>query len=470
LRSAVGQVRTPSAELQTLQRAMAANDAYRFEIDDALHRLRERIAGRLCLVGYTASSLADMVPIPTHERAPGVLAHANLLNGLLTGRSVGWAPMWLNLVIAAAAGLLATGTTVSRGPRQAFLLLLALVILFVALAGWLAFYRWLYWIALTPAVLAAGGSYGFVLLYRYAFLERESRQIATALGQYTSPTLARKMAEDAELCRRAESREVTAVFTDLAQFTHLSERIGAERTQRLLNTCLGRLSNVILRYEGMINKFIGDGIFAFWNPVIYPQPDHARRACATALDLQTSVRELIAEQHRRGGDEAFGELVLRIGIATGSAVVGPCGSEQKYDYTCIGDSVNVAARLESANKFYGTRVLLSGPTRTQIGDEFAVRPLGGVQVKGKTQAVPVFELLGRGGDVPPEVLRYAEQFGEAVAAFQKRDWAAAMKLLEACAQARPDDLAARHYVDAVRLFAINPPRADWNGALELTEK
>lgn len=458
------------ADLQTVACALAANEAYRAEINATLARLREQVAGRLCLVGYTATSLADMAPIPTCERAPGVLAHANLLNGLLTGRSVSWAPKWANALIAALLGLLATLATVGRGPRQATLLTLSLIVAYAVFAGWLAFYGWLYWIALAPALLAAAASYGVVLLYRYIFLERESRQIAMALSQYTSATLARKMAEDAELCRRAEMREVTAVFTDLAGFTPISERIGAERTQRLLNTCLGRFSEVMLRHEGMINKFIGDGIFAFWNPVIYPQPDHARRACQAAVDLLVELGQLIAEQREAGGDEAFGELVLRIGVATGKAVVGPCGSEQKYDYTCIGDSVNVAARLESANKFYGTHILLSGATREQAGDGFAFRPLGGVQVKGKTRAVPVYELLGRSRDVPQDLLSYADGFGAAVTAFQQRRWTRASELLAGCLRQRPDDLAARRYADAVRQLEAAAPPADWNGALELTEK
>jgi class 3 adenylate cyclase len=457
-------------DLETLVRALGANDAYRAEIATTLARLRPQIAGRLCVVGYTATSLADMAPIPTCERAPGVIAHANLLNGLLTGRSVGWAPQWLNVLLAAALGLLATLAPLGRGPRQAALFVLLLIVTYTALAGWLAFYGWLYWIALTPALAAAIGSYGLVLLYRYIFLERESRQIATALSQYTSATLAHKMAEDAELCRRAETREVTAIFTDLAAFTSISERIGAERTQHILNTCLGRFSDVLLRHEAMINKFTGDGIFAFWNPVIYPQSDHARRACDAAIGLLAALRDLILEQKRAGGDEAFAELVLRIGVATGSAVVGPCGSEQKYDYTCIGDSVNVAARLESANKFYGTHILISGATREQAGDGFAVRPLGGVQVKGKTRAVPVFELLGRDDDVPPGSQSYAERFGQAVAAFRQRDWPRASEQFAACLRLRPDDLAARQYADAVRHFALAPPPPDWNGALELMEK
>jgi adenylate cyclase len=238
----------------------------------------------------------------------------------------------------------------------------------------------------------------------------------------------------------------------------------------VLNISLGCFCDVMLRYEGMINKFIGDGIFAFWNPVIYPQADHARRACETAVDLQAALRALIAEQHGAHGDEVFGELVLRIGVATGNAVVGPCGSEQKYDYTCIGDSVNVAARLESANKFYGTHILISGPTYAQAGDGFVVRALGGVRVKGKTQTVPIYELLGRTGDVADDLVCYAERFGVAVTAFQERAWDAALAAFQGCLGERPDDLAAQQYVEAVRRYGQQPPPEDWSGALELTEK
>ncbi|MCK4340551.1 MAG: CHASE2 domain-containing protein [Phycisphaerae bacterium] len=456
-------------KLRLIQGALATNDEYRAEIESTLTRLRKRVSGKIGLIGYTATALADMTPIPTHWRAPGVMAHANLLNGLLSGRMVYWAPPWLNILPAVLLGMLVTAISVRWGPRTAALATLLLVG-FIVLAGGLVFYVWTFWIAVTPAVGTLAASYVAVLAYRYLFLERERRQLATSLGQYTSATLARKMAEDPELCKRAETREVTAVFTDLAGFTTISERIGAERTQNVLNVSLGRFSDVMLRYEGMINKFIGDGIFAFWNPVIYPQPDHAVRACETAVELMTALRELRDEQRQAGGDEVFGELVMRIGVATGSAVVGPCGSEQKYDYTCIGDSVNVAARLESANKFYGTRILISGATYEQTGERFAARSLGGVQVKGKTQGVPIYELLGRTGEVADEVLHYAERFGQAVAGFQRRDWTKTLEAFQACLEQRPDDLAARQYADAIRQYMSQPPGDDWNGALELTEK
>ena len=453
--------------LREISRAFAANDKHRADTDATMAWLRERLKGRIGLVGYTATALADMTPIPTHPRAPGVVAHANLLNGLLTGHTVRWAPAWLNILLAIAMGAASTLMSARWGPRMVGIVAL-LGVGYILSAGGLVFYANTYWIALSPAVGTLLASYVAVVVYRYVFLERESRQIARALSQYTSATLARQMAEDADLCRRAEKREVSAMFTDLAGFTTISERIGAERTQRVLNVTLGRLSDVMLHYEGMINKFIGDGIFAFWNPVIYPQPDHALRACGTGLDLQSGLAALMAEQSERGGDSVFQELYLRIGVATGPAVVGPCGSEQKYDYTCIGDSVNVASRLESANKFYGTRILVSGRTRELAGDGFAYRWLGGVQVKGKTQAVQIYELLGRNRDIDGETLRRAEDFARGIAAFQRRDWSTAMTAFEPCMA--PSEVAAKRYMEATRQFMESPPAEDWNAALELTEK
>jgi adenylate cyclase len=345
-----------------------------------------------------------------------------------------------------------------------------MVVSFVAIGGALAFYRWSYWLGLTPALAAALLSYILIAVYRYIFVEGERRQLATALGQYTSKEIARQMAENPELCRKAEMREVTAVFTDLKGFTGISERIGARRTQEVLNVCLGRFTEVMLRHEGMVNKFIGDGVFAFWNPVIYPQQDHARRACTTAIDLLVALDELKLEQRRAGGDAIFEEIVLRIGIATGNAIVGPCGSEQKYDYTCIGDCVNVAARLESANKFYGTQILVNDVTHRQVGAEFEFRPLGGVHVKGRNVAVPIHELLGRAGQVAEESLEFARAFGQAVALFQQRRWQATLDALQACHRRRPDDLATENYIQATVALQADPPADDWTGAIELMEK
>lgn len=455
---------------RTIARARAANVALERVNRESLDDLRRLVAGKICLIGYTATSLADMKPIPTSKSAAGVMAHANLLNGMLTGRLVYSASTVLNATIAAAFGLLATALCATLRPRLAFWLAGLFVVGYAAIAGVAVFHNYFFNLALTPVFAAVLLPFIVISTYRYVFIDSERRQLATALGQYTSREIARQMAENPELCRRAESREVTAMFTDLRGFTTISERIGAARTQKVLNVCLGRFTEVMLVHGAMVNKFIGDGIFAFWNPVILPQPDHALRACETAVDLLIALDRLKAEQAAAHGDDIYPEIHLRVGVATGNAIVGPCGSEQKYDYTCIGDSVNLAARLESANKFFGTRILVAGPAREYVGDRFVFRSLGGVRVKGKQNAVPVYELLGRPGEVSADMIAYAERFAAAVARFQARDWRASLDQFDECTKLRPDDPAAQEYIDATAGYIARPPPDDWPGAIELAEK
>lgn len=457
-------------QARIVEPAQRANESLQNEYLRTIEIIRPRVAGKICIIGYTATALADMTPTPTSPRAPGVLAHYWLLNGLLTNSLVRWASPLQNMLITGVLGLLATLVAVWRGPRGALLTLPPIALLYVALAGWAAFFYWTYWFALVPPVLAMIGAVIFIAFHRYIFIERERRELATALAQYTSKAIARQVAENPELCRRAESREVTTIFTDVRGFTQIAERIGAQRTQRVLNASLERCTELLLRHEAMVNKFMGDGIFAFWNPVIYAQPDHARRACESAVDLQIGMAALAREQAAAGGDPVFAELVTRVGIATGNAVVGPCGSAMKYDYTCIGDSVNVAARLESANKFFGTLMLVNDETRKAVGDIFVFRPLGGVRVKGKAQPVQVFELLGRAESVPVADRAYADEFAAAVARFQAREFAAARAAFAECLARRPADLAAERYMAACATWQAAPPGPEWLGAIELDEK
>lgn len=445
-----------------------ANDSLRSDIATLREQLRIKLDGKICLIGYTATALADMKPTPVSGSMPGVRAHLNMINGMLTGRMVSWMPLWLVSVWTVVTGLLMSLlSTVHR--QRAFWWLLLSVAFVLVIAAFL-FHRDVYWLPIVPLVGALTASYAAIALFQYSFVDRERRALTKTLGQYTSKTLARKMAEQPELCLKAESREVTAMFTDLAGFTSISEEIGAERTQRVLNVSLGGLTEVMIRHEAMINKFIGDGVFVFWNPVIHPQEDHARRACETALELFDELDRIAAEKSETDGDPIFARLQLRVGIATGNAVVGPCGSEQKYDYTCIGDSVNVAARLESANKFYGTRILVSGPTRDAVGADFEFRTLGAVRVKGKTKAVPIYELIGKVNAVDEPTLQYALAFSDAVRAFQACEWSDALRRFEACSAQRPTDRAATVYCEATKAFQETAPEPDWNGALALVEK
>lgn len=467
------QIELLQQELAAAAPLQAANARLQAELAETCAALQQRLAGKLCLIGYTATALADMVPTPVSRRAPGVLAHYWLLNGLLTDQLFYWTSPLYSVLLTLLIGATATFAMQWR-PRARFAWwgLLApptLALLYVAVAA-AAFYAGRFLVPVAAPLAALCAAVGLIAFHRYAFIERERRQLATALAQYTSKAIARQVAENPELCRRAESRDVTVVFTDLRGFTKIAERIGPQRTQRVLNACLERCTDVLLRHEAMVNKFMGDGIFAFWNPVIFEQPDHALRACEAAVDLQTAMHALAREQAAAGGDAVFAELVTRVGIATGNAVVGPCGSAMKYDYTCIGDSVNVASRLESANKSLGTLMLVNDDTRRAVADRFAFRPLGGVRVKGRQQAVQVFELLGRAHSVAPAELAYADAFAAAVSLYQQRRFAEALIAFEDCLRQKPQDLAAECYRTACEQFLAEAPPETWSGAIELTEK
>ncbi|MBL8878665.1 MAG: adenylate/guanylate cyclase domain-containing protein [Phycisphaerales bacterium] len=477
--AAAGQADEDSAEAPALRSFMAAreelehqrtfaalkNDQLLRSASEAIENLKPLIHGKICLIGYTATAQGDIVATPLAPQTPGVLAHAHLINGLLNRRVINWTPGWLNYVLAGLLGAAAAAVGALLRPRLALTLCVALGTAYFILAA-LLFRVGDLWMPLVAPLMSMFAAYTALTVYQYFFAEAQRRRLSTALTQFTSPEIARQVADNPELCRKAETREVTAMFTDLRGFTPISERIGAERTQRVLNACLERFCKVLLRREAIINKFMGDGVFAFWNPLIYPQPDHARLGCEAALELIAALRALIEEQARAGGDEAFGDLYLRIGVATGSAVVGPCGSEQKFDYTCIGDCVNVAARLESTNKTFDTRILVNDEVRRRAGEGFVFRPLGGVRVKGKQIPVQVFELLGRAGEETGDESAYLTAFGEAIAAFHRREFAAARKRFEQCLTRRSDDKAAAAYVNACRGFEESPPPADWQPAID----
>lgn len=450
-------------ELERAER-LRAQAAQRFE------ELRPVVSDKVCFVGYTATAVADFVGTPVFDRAPGVVAHANLFHTLYQQAIVRRAPGWVAYALIFVCGLGVTGSiTAWRGPIFSLLTTAIGLSALVVAAAVGVFYVLQVWVVVVAVVAAILSSWGLITAYRQLTEGREKRQALNRLGQYTSPSLARRLAEEPNVLERAESREVTCFFSDLKGFTSLSEHLGPERTQALLNVYLERMSEVLDRHEAFINKFLGDGIFAFFNPAVNPQPDHARRACEAALDSQQALRELIAEQTEES-DPSIARLEMRVGLATGSVVVGNCGSARKFDYTCIGDTVNLAARLESANKAFGTSIMVAESTRAASGDRYEWRHLGGLRVVGKQQRIDVFEFLGRAGDVDDAVKKYARRFEEGVRLFQQGRWVDCTTHFTRMLARRPDDLGLMLYVDLCQQYQRFGPPEDWAGETPLTEK
>jgi adenylate cyclase len=230
------------------------------------------------------------------------------------------------------------------------------------------------------------------------------------------------------------------------------------------------MSNVLHRHDALINKFMGDGIFAFFNPPILPCAAHERAACEAALDSLAALRELAARYADHPLAEEFRRLHMRVGITSGPVFVGDYGSENKLDYTCVGDTVNLASRLEGANKFFGSSIMVAGPTRDAVRDLFTFRSLGRLQVKGQTVAVRVYELLGRAGEVNGDAAAFTSSFETAVEAFASRDWEGSATGFRRCLEMRPDERGAMRYLEVIEAYRASPPPSDWNMGIELTEK
>ena len=291
--------------------------------------------------------------------------------------------------------------------------------------------------------------------------------MATALGQFTSPGVARRILAQPDLLRLSgETRQLTCFFSDLKGFTPLSEKLGAEKTVSLLNRYLDKMTEVLFKHEATVNKFAGDGIFAFFGAP-EPQADHARRACLAAVDSQEALVSLCEELVAEGGST----LRMRVGINTGPAVVGNCGSSRKFDYTALGDTVNLASRLEPSNKFFGSEILVSQQTfkEADLGGDILSRPLGAIVAVGRTEVTEVVELLGPESQ-DKQKIEAVKLFPEGLEAYRAGRLKEALQAFEACLGLWSDDQPAKVYADLCREKLDNPVQGEWDPTVWMTSK
>jgi adenylate cyclase len=302
--------------------------------------------------------------------------------------------------------------------------------------------------------------------YSYATEGRERRFVRRAFAQYMDETLVQHLLANPDLIKPGgQRRRVTVFFADIAGFTTLAERFPAEETARILHTVLNAFSEVIIAHHGVIDKYIGDCIMAFWGAPL-ATPDDELNACRAALRCQ----EVLARVNAGFRAEGLTEIAIRIGIHTGDAIVGNLGSDRLFDYTVVGDTVNLASRLESANKQFHTPILVSGDTLEGAGNAFLCRDLGEIAVKGKGQPVAIFTLLGPGTDDDPGRRQLAQDHGAAMALFRAGEFARAAEAFRAIAAVRPGDGPAAFYLERSAAFASSPPVDDQWHIIRMTEK
>jgi adenylate cyclase len=326
------------------------------------------------------------------------------------------------------------------------------------------------WLPVVAPSLAAALSYVGSVAYVSVVEGKEKRFIKSAFGKYVSPEVVAEIADNPQVLQLGgQKRPLSLLFSDLAGFTTLSERMDPQDLLAQLNEYLSVMTQIVMDEKGTLDKYIGDAIMAFWNA---PKdlPDHATRALRTAVLMQRKMGELNAKW--RQADPQHEDLVVRIGVNTGTVVVGNVGGEERFDYSAIGDAVNLAARLEPANKSYDTLVMASQFTLDAADwAAFRFRELDLIAVKGKVEPVKVYEILEMAG---VELATHREEairrYEAALEAYKRRDWAAAAAGFEAALEADPNDGPSAVYLERATENVASPPPPDWDFVVRRTQK
>jgi adenylate cyclase len=264
---------------------------------------------------------------------------------------------------------------------------------------------------------------------------------------------------------------MTVLFCDMKGFTSLSEGTTPQGLVKVMNHYLSVMSGPIRGHRGIIDKYIGDAIMAYWGPPFTENGEQAQLACLAAVDMAQRGEALRTELPELLGVRTIpSDCTIRIGIATGEVLVGSIGSEFMMSYTVMGDAVNLASRLEGANKVYGSHSLVSEPTTKAAGDAIAFREIDRLVAVGQTHPEAVFEIMGRKDELDETLLRVQERYAEGLAAYRARRWDDAREAFSAALEAAPGDGPSMALIERIDGFRINPPPADWNGAWHLDQK
>lgn len=417
---------------------------------------RSQFAGSLVFAGVTLTGV-DWGACPVDRKTPRVFVHMVAANNILNQDFLSPASAGARAGILVVLGLFGAFLAAAiRGIRVALAFLAAACL--YAVAAWLCAE---FGIVLLPVVAPMTYLVSValsVLVWRYFAEEREKKRIRGMFSTMVSQPVLRYLEEHpGSFSPNGHAAEATVFFSDLTGFTDMSEKLPPDRLVSILNSYFAPVTNAVVDAEGYLDKYTGDGIMAVWGAP-YPDQRHAEKACALALRQRELMRTINADLTARTGTS----LKVRTGINSGPVVAGNMGSGRRLQYTVVGDTVNLAARLEPFNKDFGTDIVIGPTTRRLAGDRFVTRRLGRLAVFGKQEIVEAYELVGETGSVDPSRLKVIAFYEQALEAFQDRQWSLCISLLEALLR-EADDAAARFLLRRAMGLQLSPPGAPWRG-------
>lgn len=423
------------------------------------------LKGRVVFVGSTAANLHDELLVPTSDGVlmSGVEIHASAFDTLATRHWLKPVPKPIGaLVLVLIGAIVGLAVTVLR-QRINLPLVLALWAGLMVLS-FVLFERGTQLDLLWPT-MAFVFSYAAVTLERRIHADRERKQLRNAFSRYVSGSVVDSIMENPEKLKLGgERRRMSVLFSDIRGFTTISEGMSPDALVHYLNIYLNRMTDIVFKHAGVLDKYIGDAVMAFWNAPL-DQPDHALRAVSTALEM----RDALAEMNK---NKEFGDLELHIGIGvnTGEMVVGNVGGDARFDYTVIGDNVNLGSRLEGLTKEYGISFIVAESTKGELRDAVLTRRLDKVAVKGKKEPVVIYEAMDLKGRATQDRVNLAHDFEAALDLYFSRQFEHCIESCQEILKSHPEDGPTKNLLERAKVFLATPPPAGWNGTWVFTKK
>ncbi len=419
------------------------------------------------IVGGTAAGLLDLRPTPftAIEAYPGMEIHATMTSNLMNGHYLRDLHPWITSCIIILFSLLGALMFFRiRKLTNAIITFLVVVAVFVALTVFV-FYSEKLWVPIVTPSIALISTFAFSAFYSYSTEGKQRRELRRAFNRYLSPTVVSQIVESSgALELGGNTVEGTVYFSDIKDFTNISETLQPKELVAYLNEYFTLASDLILKRDAMLDKYIGDAVMAIFGAPI-PKPDHAKLACLTALEIQRSLETFYKKKSAQTP-----RFTTRIGLNSGKMIVGNIGSTKRLDYTAIGDTVNLASRLEGVNKFFGTRIIISEHVFNEAKDAVETRELDLIRVKGKNVPIRIYELVGEKGTLNENRMEFLSLFHEGLQYYRNRQFDHAARQFENLLNVDPHDGPSTTYVERSKLLAMQKLPDNWDGVFTLTTK
>lgn len=434
-------------------------DVYHDKIDPSYFQ------NKIVLIGATAPNLHDDAIVPISNQAmSGVEINTNLVQSILLRDYIYHQDTLSTIILIFLFGILASIVLYTYKIHIATILISIIGFSYILLS--IQIFEMGILMNIIFPLFSLSSVYFVLLAFYYTTEEKNRKWITTIFGKYVSPIVIENLIKNPNLINLGgEKRDITIFFSDIRGFTTISEKLSPERLVQLLNEYLTEMTSIIIDNEGLVDKYMGDAIMAFWGAPMN-QPNHAYIACESSLKMIKKLKELQQTWEQKN----IPSLNIGIGLNTGPAIVGNMGSEKRLDYTAMGDNVNLGSRLEGLNKTYGTHIIISEYTYQEVKDTFICRKLDLVKVKGMEKAIHIFELITKKDEVTDSQLKFIQYYETGLMHYLKQQWNKAILSFKKAQQINGNDPATALLLTRCQKLQKNPPPNTWNGVWKMKSK